>query len=372
MGSGIRPRAVLLADGHIEGVVRLTMELAQAISGAVALMDAKTNSLNWAVSSGSSLPFDQGMARWVAAHGEPLAVETREQALHIPGLIWDRGEALPAICVPIRSSGKVVGALQASFPPSSSGKDFSQKLKILQLAADFVGSIIHDVELRRELQEKEEHVRSMVKATIDAQEAERQRVCMEVHDGVTQTLACAFQYLQAFENTPPSQMPQAKHLVTRAVALVRQAIQEAREVTNSLTPATLNGLGLVVTLRQELRQLEAETGCKVEFRADWLRLSKDAETALYRIVHEAITNIKKHAKSEWIRIELSRRGDHLQVLVKDGGVGFDPRHWEQAATRHGTGLFSMRKRSELLGGSCEVHSRPGQGTEIKVEVPIIE
>ena len=372
MGSRIGPRAVLLADGHIEEVVRLTMELAQAISGAAALMDAKTNSLNWAVSSGSSLPFDQGMARWVAAHGEPLAVETREQALHIPGLIWDGGEALPVICVPIRSSGKVAGALQASFPPASSGKDLSQKLKILQLAADFVGSIIHDVELQRELQEKEEHMKKMVKATIDAQEAEREWFCLEVHDGVTQTLACAFQYLQAFENTPSSQMPQAKHFFTRAVALVKQAIQEAREVTNSLAPATLNGHGLVVTLRQELRQLEAETGCKVEFRADRLRLPKDTETALYRIVHEAITNIRKHAKSEWIRIELSRRGDHLQVLVKDGGVGFDPKRWEQAATRHGTGLFSMRKRAELLGGSCEVHSRPGQGTEIKVEVPIID
>jgi signal transduction histidine kinase len=370
MGSETGLRADPSADGSIEDVVCLAMELAEAISGAVALKEAKTNSLNWAVSSGPSPPFGQGMARWVVAYGAPLALETREQALQVPGLTLDRGKALPAVCVPVRSNGKVVGALQADFPASSGGKDISQKLKIIQLAADFVGSIIEHVELRRELQEKEEHVRNMVKATIDAQEAERERVCMEVHDGVSQTLASAFQYLQAFENTPPSQMPQAKHLVTRAVALVRQAIQEAREVTNSLTPATLNGLGLVATLRQELRQLEAETGCKVEFKADWLRLPKDTEAALYRIVHEAITNIRKHAKSERIRIELSRMGNHLQVLVKDWGVGFDAKLWEQAATRQGTGLFSMRKRAELLAGTCEVDSKPGQGTEVKVEVPI--
>jgi signal transduction histidine kinase len=374
MGSetGLRVDPLAAGSMEIEDVVRSVMELAEAISGAVALMDAKTNSLSWVVSSGLSLPLDQEITRWVAAHGEPVALETCEQALQIPGLVLDGGGALPVICVPVRNNGKGVGALQASFPSSSGGKDFSQRLKILQLAADFVGSIIGDVELRHELQEKEEHVRNMVKATIDAQEAERQRVCMEVHDGVTQTLASAFQYLQAFENTPLSQMPQAKHLVTRAVALVRQAIQEAREVTNSLTPATLNDLGLVATLRQELKQLEAETRCKVEFKADWFRLPKDTETALYRIVHEAITNIRKHARSERIRIELRRTRDHLQVLVKDWGVGFDSRLWEQAAIRQGAGLFSMRKRAELLAGTCEVYSKPGQGTEVRVEVPIIE
>jgi signal transduction histidine kinase len=159
-------------------------------------------------------------------------------------------------------------------------------------------------------------------------------------------------------------------MMGRTVALVRQAIQEAREVINSLTPATLSDLGLVRTLRQELKQFEKDTGCKVEFEVDWPRLPQDTEIALYRIVHEAVANVRKHANSQKMRIELSHLPDRLVALIKDWGVGFDPSQQELIPTRHSAGLFSMHKRAELLGGTCDVNSAPGQGTEIKVEVPI--
>jgi two-component system sensor histidine kinase NreB len=301
-----------------------------------------------------------------------LALETRQQALQVPGLVIDRGEGLPLICVPIKSNGTVLGALQANVPSFAGEEDVCHKLRTLELAADLVRCILENVRLEQELQERAKDVTRLVKASIDAQEAERERVCLEVHDGVAQTLVSAFQYLQALENTPLYQMPEAKQRITRATGLVRQAIQEAREVINSLTPATLRGLGLVATLRQELRQFQRETGCKVEFEANWPRLAKDTEVTLYRIVHEAVTNVRKHAGSRRMRIELTREADRLVAQVSDWGVGFNLKQHDLAATDHGIGLFSMRKRAELLGGTCDIRSALGKGTAVRIEVPIVE
>jgi len=158
--------------------------------------------------------------------------------------------------------------------------------------------------LQRELRDKEAQVRQLIRDTLDAQEAERERICLEVHDGVTQTLASAFQYLQALESSV-LEGPHARQLLIKASALVKQAIQESREVINSLQPATLRDLGLVATLRQEIRQMEQETRWKIDFKADAVRLPHDVETGLYRIIHEAIANARKHADTKRLRIKIS-------------------------------------------------------------------
>jgi len=361
------------SHASVEKVLRSAVEAVEARCGAVTLVDASNHSLSRVASWGPFPPLKGGMtvARWVASRGEPLTLQTRQQASRVPGLVIDRGQELPLICVPIESRDGVLGALQANVPSFAGDGDASHKLHTLELAADLVGCILQNAELEQELQEKEKDVTRLVKASIDAQEAEREWICLEVHDGVAQTLVSAFQYLQALENTPLYQMPEAKQRITRATGLVRQAIQEARDVINSLTPATLRDLGLVATLRQELRQFQKETGCKVEFEASWPRLAKDTEVSLYRILHEAATNVRKHANSRRLRIELTRETDRLVARVKDWGVGFNLKQHDLAAG-HSAGLFSMRKRAELLGGTCDIRTAPAKGTEVRVEVPIVE
>ena len=215
----------------------------------------------------------------------------------------------------------------------------------------------------------EEQVRGLIRDTLNAQEAERERICLEVHDGVTQTLASVFQYLQTLETTLAEGTP-AKQLVFRASALVKQAIQESREVINSLQPATLRDLGLVATLRQEVRQLEQETRWKIDFKADTIRLPADIETGLYRIIHEAITNARKHADTERLRLAISSTANRVKVEVRDWGIGFNYNP-QNILRRRGAGLLSMRKRAELLQGVCDIESSPGQGTTVRVEIPLI-
>lgn len=229
------------------------------------------------------------------------------------------------------------------------------------------GKTLEVESLQRELREKEAQVRELIRDTLDAQEAERERICLEVHDGVTQTLASAFQYLQTLESSV-LEGSQARQLLIKASALVKQAIQESREVINSLQPATLRDLGLVATLRQEIRQIEQETRWEIDFKADSIRLPHDIETGLYRIIREAITNARKHAATNRLRIRLTSADAQMKVEVRDWGVGFDynPR---DISNRRGTGLLSMRKRAELLQGTCHIQSIPGQGTVVNVEIP---
>jgi len=221
--------------------------------------------------------------------------------------------------------------------------------------------------LASEVSRKEEQLRSLMRDTLDAQEAERERVCLEVHDGVSQTLASAFQYLQTLEAALP-EGTDARQLLVRASALVKQAIQESREVINSLQPATLRDLGLVATLYQEMRQLKLETGLEVDFKADPIRLPHDVETGLYRIIHEAVTNVRKHADSKRLSVRLTSVDEGLGVEVRDWGVGFNCRSLDMSE-RRATGILSMRKRAELLQGTCEISSTPGQGTTVRVTIP---
>jgi signal transduction histidine kinase len=236
------------------------------------------------------------------------------------------------------------------------------------LKSNLTGAHLQIESLQRELHEKEAQVRELIRDTLDAQEAERERICLEVHDGVTQTLASVFQYLQTLE-TSSLESTHARQLLLRASALVKQAIQESREVINSLQPATLRDLGLVATLRQEIRRMQQESRWKIEFKADAIRLPQDVETGLYRIIREAITNARKHADTKRIRISITSEDAQLKVEVRDWGVGFNHKP-SDISSRRGTGLLSMRKRAEILQGTCHIQSVLGQGTVVSVEIPL--
>lgn len=275
----------------------------------------------------------------------------------------------PAVCavVPLGANG-TISDLLIVWSPNLRQED----VPMVTALANQLTLAVENAKLRHTVSDREEQIKLLVKTTIDAQETERERICLEVHDGVAQTLASAFQYLQVLENTPDTQVSQARNLANKASGLLKQAIQEAREVISSLQPATLGGLGLVATLRQELHDLSTEAGWKIDFSADSFRLPKDEETALYRIIHEALANIKKHAKTDRVSVKLERRTEQVVVEVRDWGAGFELRPSWLSAGQQGTGLLSMHRRAEMLGGVCRIESILRLGTTVTVKVPVTE
>lgn len=356
----------------VREIVRSILEAVQAKYGVVTLISDENGSPQTYVSYGSPPSQVAGLfvAHWVATHAQSLALETQEEGLLVSDLVISQSETLPLICVPIQVNGRTIGALQSNFVSVAGREELLRKQHFLKLAADLMGYVIENATLRRKLQEMKELVRNAYNISLEIQERERERIILEVHDGIAQTLASAFQHLQSVDNIGGFQEKRSRQFFVKAMRLIRQAIQETRAVINSIIPATLDILGLVPTLRQELKQFERETQCRVNFRiTTWPNLPRYMEFAIYRIIREAITNVRKHAKSPKLEVELRQEQERLVIRVKDWGIGFIPDKEELSSSNRSMGLLSMRRRAEFLGGTFKINGSLGKGTEVIVDIP---
>jgi len=200
------------------------------------------------------------------------------------------------------------------------------------------------------------------------QEEERQRIARELHDGLVPVLAG----LSIRLHTAGKRLEREEHPVAGEIReLAEQAQASSRDIRrliHDLRPVALDELGLVPALRQHFAHCEREHGLAVEFVADeGERLPAPVETALFRIVQEAVNNVLRHAQAQQVSVTLVRKADRVELCVVDDGRGFDvqlPR-----SGRH-IGLWSMRERVEQLGGQFEVRSAPGQGTAMTAMIPL--
>jgi two-component system sensor histidine kinase DegS len=157
----------------------------------------------------------------------------------------------------------------------------------------------------------------------------------------------------------------------RGMAMLAECIDESRNVIFDLRPSTLDDFGLVQALRQYLSRLERDLGWTVDFTLDGQvsPLLPTMETAVFRLVKEALTNAQKHADTKKVQVRLTAKANELAITVRDWGRGFDPR---AASSRNGGqyGLVGMRERVSLLNGKFHLKSRPGVGTVIRITLPV--
>jgi signal transduction histidine kinase len=204
-------------------------------------------------------------------------------------------------------------------------------------------------------------MRDAVRRIVHAQEAERARFARELHDETGQALTSILLGLRPLE----------RELGVEAVApvreLVQQALRDVRRLAVALRPSVLDDFGLIPAVERMLGDLE-ENGIAAHMTTRGLdeRLPGDIETAVYRIVQEAVTNVKKHAGASTATIELELDGRIVRASVEDDGDGFEAETVEEGTL----GLAGMRERAALLGGTVHVESRPGGGTIIVAELPL--
>ncbi|MEW5774418.1 MAG: PAS domain S-box protein [Thermodesulfobacteriota bacterium] len=240
--------------------------------------------------------------------------------------------------------------------------------------AVFYEGFVSDVTLRRQAQER---VHSLTRELLRAQESERRRISRELHDNMAQTLSSlAIAWKTMFDDHPeaPAGMRQrAEGLVTHLSGLIRSV----RDLAYDLRPLALDELGLARAVRSHCEEFADQTGLKVEFSAaglDGLRLDTDTSINIFRLVQEALRNVAKHAGADRVGVKLVASHPHILVRVEDDGQGFDMAE-RRAVTRPGErrmGLQGMEERVLLLGGTFRIHSRPGQGTRIFAEIPVLE
>ena len=143
-----------------------------------------------------------------------------------------------------------------------------------------------------------------------------------------------------------------------------------------LRPKVLDTYGLIDTLDNFSRAWAASSGIDVKFRSSLSekRFPTDVETNLYRIAQEALNNIQKHARAKEVIVSLEQHDGHAVLTIQDDGIGFRESETEEDAIHStesgGFGLVGMRERAAVIGGCCDVESRPGEGTCITVRVPV--
>jgi PAS domain S-box-containing protein len=224
--------------------------------------------------------------------------------------------------------------------------------------------------LRAEFEQRElaERARTELRARLAfAQEDERRRIAREMHDQFGEQLTALELGIGMLKNACADQ-PRLREHIEALQAVSRQLDSDIEHLVWELRPTALDDLGLRAALDNYAQNWSKRAGIRAELHTSGLlddRLPSEAETTLYRIAQEALTNVAKHSRASSVEIILERRADHVVLIVEDDGVGFDA----SAQTEHrGFGLQGMHERAALGGASLEIESAVGKGTTILVHM----
>ena len=224
-----------------------------------------------------------------------------------------------------------------------------------------------------QLRQRDEVHSFLLKRVVRAQEDERRRVARDLHDGVGQTLSGLATGLAALESRFQGLAePQRKQMETMK-AYAMQSVEELHRVITDLRPSLLDDLGLVAALRWYARHY-AETlplTVNVDIQGHTRRLPPEIETVLFRIAQESLTNVVRHARSNYATIRLSMNEQQAVLEVEDDGVGFDPTAtFAASGDSRPWGLLGMQERADLVGGSVDIQSQAWKGSKVTVTIPL--
>ncbi len=205
----------------------------------------------------------------------------------------------------------------------------------------------------------------------DAIIEERRRIAREIHDGVAQSLS----YLN-LKTKSVSDLLTSKDTVQALTELneIREVVQDTyediRESIDQLS-TEIKSVSILAAMGNYVREFSSNNGIPIQFEVSkpFARLSPVAELQLLRIAQEALTNVRRHAMASGVELTLKNTADALEMIVKDDGKGFDPEKLEQSTPGY-HGLSIIKERAEGLGGDVLITTAPGQGTEIKVHLPV--
>ena len=205
----------------------------------------------------------------------------------------------------------------------------------------------------------------------EVEESERKQLARELHDSVGQTLTALNLNLNIIRNQLPQEV--LENVASRlddTASLVEEATHRIRDVMAELRPQVLDDYGLAAALRWYGKHFEERTGVVTVIHSDegLSSMPEVTESALFRIVQEAFTNIAKHAYASEVFIKLEDKDGRLRLSIADNGKGFVVASLELSRDKLGWGLITMEERVQALGGQLNIESQPGQGTQITVEL----
>jgi PAS domain S-box-containing protein len=239
-----------------------------------------------------------------------------------------------------------------------------------------IGGIIIFSELITERKRaEEERQRSLVQLRAlagqlqNTREEERKRVAREIHDQLGQALTAIKMDLSSWLRELPAGKNQPTKRTASILKLVDESIQTVRRISTELRPGILDDLGLVAALEWAGEDFQARTGttCRLDLPVDDIAVNPEPATAIFRIFQETLTNVARHADATAVEVRLSKEDSDLTLEVHDNGKGIPE---DKLSNGESLGILGMRERTLLLGGELTISGPPGNGTTVRVRIPV--
>ncbi len=315
------------------------------------------------------MPIDQGFAGWVVSHGQGLIVDDPQNDARFYRQVDSdiSHQTRNILTVPVRSRERTVGVIQAV--NKRNGPFTEHDLRTLSMLANQAAISIENANLYTKLKEERDRL-------IRKEEEVRHQINRDLHDGPTQSIAAIAMNIEFIKKLMHAMPERVEDELNSLASLVKKTYQELRTLLFELRPLGLETQGLIATLHEYASKFRDPSGMQVRFTpGNFLgRLAPQTAAATFMIIQEAVNNARKHAKASMVWIELFQ--DHerhmLTTVVRDSGIGFDLQSVTTSYEERGSfGLLNMGERATLAGGSFEIRSSAGEGTQIIIRVPML-
>ena len=371
----------------LDAILRIALdnvlEIVNGAIGGILLLDKETGKLYYRVQRGLSAKYaeemrmspGEGVAGTVAQTGKPMVLEdisrdpraVRRDLVDAEGL---RG----FVSFPLKTRDKVLGVMNIA--SNEVGRFGADDVSLLASVGDYLGSAIEQARLYERLKRAGERYRALLQHALAAQEQERKRIARELHDETSQALTSLTLSLQAIIEMAEQKGIRDAELMDRlrkTHAYTVHAGGEVVQLMKELRPTLLDELGMPAAIHRYAKDTLQARGISLsaEFKGMEERLPPEVEVTLFRVAQGAIGNILEHSEARNATITLECSASECRLRIEDDGQGFDVSKITQVdSSGRGAGLFTMKERVGLVGGSCRVQSRSGQGTRVLVKVPV--
>ncbi len=368
-------------DRVLETLLEHISTITQSDTTGIALLEGETRLAARAAHGYERwMDLDQVLSISMEANTNPILQEliaTRKSVLVSDTATFPGWQDLPGLepvrswmVVPLAAGDKVIGVVGlGKIEPDYFTRDHIQWAEALVGQAAMA---IQNAWLFEQVRAGHERLKSLSRRLVEVQESERRYIARELHDETSQALTALMFGLRLMEQ----EVDQPKNLLARLSELKQLTdgvLEDLHRLAMDLRPASLDHLGLVAALEQLVKVVCERYQICVRFKtvgiSEEIRLPDDVETALYRIVQEALTNAVRHANAANVDVILELRNGRAIIIVEDDGAGFDTH--EIYKSGH-LGLLGMQERAQMAGGVLQIESRPGGGTTIVAEVPYVD
>jgi signal transduction histidine kinase len=355
----------------LDRVLRTTTQSFNAKLGVVLLRDGDDQLRPKAVvglelDTTLEVPVGVGFTGQIAKTGEPAILPDLQHSHGVLNpMLRQKAKALWGM--PLRISDQVIGVLVIGFDKPFEWLPTEKEL--LAAIAERSALAIEKARFNDALRERELRIAELSAHLLRAQEEERKRISRELHDATGQQLMVIRLYLGMLDGNS-ADTSELRKKITETVTVVDQTIEGIRRIIAKLSPLVLEELGLIAAIRKEAKDFTKRTGVRTRVAvSDTVgRLSNQTETAVYRVIQEALHNVAKHANAKNVTLQMNRDGDRISLVIQDDGVGIT--HGPVAGRNFG--LAGMRERVAMLGGTAKVASAKNKGTRIEVKVPVTQ